>query len=100
MFAAIGIVLLLVMVFGGFIIAGGKMDVLAHALPLEMMIIGGAALGATIVGNNGRELKALSGETLGGRSLASSGDRVIAAAQRGVADLPIAGRGISVWPAD
>ncbi|MFN3726486.1 MAG: flagellar motor stator protein MotA [Allosphingosinicella sp.] len=59
MFAGIGSIVVLVMVFGGFLIAGGKMDVLMHALPLEMMIIGGAALGATIVGNNGRELKAL-----------------------------------------
>ena len=59
MFAGIGSIIVLVMVFGGFMIAGGKMDVLMHALPLEMMIIGGAALGATIVGNNGRELKAL-----------------------------------------
>ncbi|HEY0326912.1 MAG TPA: flagellar motor stator protein MotA [Allosphingosinicella sp.] len=61
MFAGIGIIVVLAMVFGGFLIAGGKMDVLVHALPLEMMIIGGAALGATIVGNNGRELKALGG---------------------------------------
>ena len=61
MFAGIGIIVVLAMVFGGFIIAGGKMDVLMHALPLEMMIIGGAAIGATIVGNNGRELKALCG---------------------------------------
>lgn len=64
MFAGIGIIVVLVMVFGGFMIAGGKMDVLMHALPLEMMIIGGAALGATIVGNNGRELKALGGAFL------------------------------------
>ena len=61
MFAGIGSIVVLVMVFGGFLIAGGKMDVLMHALPLEMMIIGGAALGATIVGNNGSELKALCG---------------------------------------
>ena len=64
MFAGIGIIVVLAMVFGGFLIAGGKMDVLVHALPLEMMIIGGAALGATIVGNNGRELKALGGAFL------------------------------------
>jgi chemotaxis protein MotA len=64
MFAGIGSIVVLVMVFGGFMVAGGKMDVLMHALPLEMMIIGGAALGATIVGNNGRELKAL-GSALG-----------------------------------
>jgi chemotaxis protein MotA len=61
MFAAIGIVVLLVMVFGGFLISGGSMAVILHALPLEMMIIGGSALGATIAGNSMPELKALGG---------------------------------------
>jgi chemotaxis protein MotA len=59
MFAVIGIVVLLVMVIGGFLISGGSLGVLMHALPLEMMIIGGSALGATISGNSMRELKAL-----------------------------------------
>ena len=61
MFAAIGIVVVLLMVFGGFMLAGGSMDVVLHALPFEMLIIGGAALGATIAGNSLRELKALGG---------------------------------------
>jgi chemotaxis protein MotA len=61
MFAAVGIVVVLVMVFGGFIISGGSIGVIAHALPLEMLIIGGAAVGATIAGNSTRELKALAG---------------------------------------
>ena len=57
MFAAIGIVVLLIMVFGGFMIAGGSMGPVLAALPLEMMIIGGAAIGATITGNSMHELK-------------------------------------------
>lgn len=61
MFAGIGIVVLLVMVFGGFIIAGGKMGPVLAALPLEMMIIGGAAVGATIIGNTMHELKGIAG---------------------------------------
>ena len=61
MFAAVGIVVVLVMVFGGFMIAGGNMDVVLHALPLEMLIIGGAAVGATIAGNSMKELKAIGG---------------------------------------
>lgn len=61
MFAAVGIVVVLLMVFGGYIISGGSIGVIAHALPLEMLIIGGAALGATIAGNSVRELKALGG---------------------------------------
>ena len=47
------------MVFGGFLIAGGHLDVILAALPLEMMIIGGSALGATITANSLPELKAL-----------------------------------------
>jgi chemotaxis protein MotA len=59
MFAAVGIVVVLLMVFGGFALAGGHMEVILHALPLEMLIIGGSALGATITGNSMAELKAL-----------------------------------------
>lgn len=61
MFAAIGLVVLLVMVFGGFAITGGDLGPVMHALPHEMMIIGGAAVGALIVGNSGADLKALMG---------------------------------------
>ena len=59
MFAAVGVVILLVMVFGGFVVTGGDIGPIAHAVPHEMMIIGGAAVGATIAGNSGKELKAL-----------------------------------------
>jgi chemotaxis protein MotA len=61
MFAAVGMVILLVMVFGGFIISGGSIGVILHALPIEMLVIGGAAIGATITGNSGADLKALGG---------------------------------------
>ncbi len=61
MFAAIGIVVLLVMVFGTYIVAGGSIGVILHALPIEMAIIGGAAIGATLVGNSTAEIKALLG---------------------------------------
>ena len=61
MFAAIGMVILLVMVFGGFIISGGSIGVILHALPIEMLVIGGAAVGATVTGNSGADLKALGG---------------------------------------
>lgn len=57
MFAIIGIVVLLVMVFGGFVLAGGSLGPVLAALPLEMMIIGGAAIGATVIGNSMHELK-------------------------------------------
>lgn len=59
MFAAIGVVVLLVMVFGGFVFTGGDMGAVAEAIPHEMIIIGGAAVGALIAGNSMKELKAL-----------------------------------------
>lgn len=59
MFAAIGIVVLLIMVFGGFVLAGGSLGPVFAALPLEMMIIGGAAVGALLIGNTMHELKLL-----------------------------------------
>ena len=61
MFAALGIVVLLVLVFGGFVLAGGSMGPVMAAMPLEMMIIGGAAIGALIAGNSTHELKLLGG---------------------------------------
>ncbi|WP_219893782.1 flagellar motor stator protein MotA [Aquisediminimonas profunda] len=59
MFAAIGIIVLLVMVFGGFAFTGGNLGPVMEALPHEMLIIGGAGLGALIIGNSSKELKAL-----------------------------------------
>ncbi len=61
MFAGIGIVVLLIMVFGVFMVSGGDLGVVLAALPVEMGIIGGAAVGSLIIGNNGAQLKALMG---------------------------------------
>jgi len=61
MFPAIGLVVLLVMVFGGFAFTGGALGPVMHAIPHEMLIIGGAAAGALIIGNSGAELKAMGG---------------------------------------
>jgi chemotaxis protein MotA len=52
MFQIIGIVVVFGMVFGGFILAGGRFDVIAHAAPHEMIIIGGAGVGAFLIGNS------------------------------------------------
>lgn len=48
----IGIVVIFAMVFGGYILAGGKMGIILHSLPFEMMIILGAALGAFLIAND------------------------------------------------
>ena len=61
MFPAIGLVVLLAMVFGGFAITGGALGPVLHAVPHEMLIIGGAAIGALIIGNSMKEIKALGG---------------------------------------
>ena len=61
MFAAIGIVVLLVMVFGGFMLAGGSLGPVLAAMPLELMMIGGAAAGAILIGNSMHEIKLLGG---------------------------------------
>jgi chemotaxis protein MotA len=61
MFPVIGLVVLIVMVFGGFVFTGGNLGPVLEALPHEMLIIGGAAVGALIIGNSGAELKALGG---------------------------------------
>ena len=59
MFAAIGIVILLVMVFGGFALTGGALGPVMEAVPHEMLIIGGAAIGALVAGNSIDGLKAI-----------------------------------------
>jgi len=43
-------------VFGGFMLAGGHMAALLQ--PVELLMIGGAAFGAFLVGNNGKSIKA------------------------------------------
>lgn len=47
----VGILVVFGMVFGGFIIAGGHISVILKAAPIELTIIGGAALGAYIISN-------------------------------------------------
>ena len=61
MYAGIGIVVLLVMVFGGFALTGGALGPVMEAIPHEMLIIGGAAIGATVTGNSMHQLKAIGG---------------------------------------
>ena len=57
MFGIIGIVLTFAMVFGGYMLAGGKMGVITHSLPFEMMMIGGAAVGSFLLSNDGSVIK-------------------------------------------
>jgi chemotaxis protein MotA len=54
----IGLVVVFGMVFGGFVLAGGKFDIILHALPFEGMMIGGASIGSFIVANSMGVIKA------------------------------------------
>ncbi|MCU0943081.1 MAG: flagellar motor stator protein MotA [Hydrogenophaga sp.] len=58
MFVIVGYVVALACIFGGYMIAGGNMMVILKALPIEMTIIGGGALGAFLVNNQPKVLKA------------------------------------------
>jgi chemotaxis protein MotA len=51
MLGIVGIVVIFGMVFGGYVLAGGKFGVIIKSLPFEMMMIGGAATGAFLIGN-------------------------------------------------
>jgi len=52
----IGYVIVCASVFGGFVMSGGHVGVLFQ--PLELLMIGGAAVGAFFVGNNNKSIKA------------------------------------------
>jgi chemotaxis protein MotA len=58
MFQIIGIVVVFAMVFGGFLLAGGQLDVILEAAPHEMIIIFGAAIGAFLIGNSFKTVQA------------------------------------------
>jgi chemotaxis protein MotA len=57
MVGIIGIVIIFVMVFGGYVAAGGKLGIIMKSLPFEMIMIGGAAVGAFVVSNDGATIK-------------------------------------------
>ena len=52
MIGIVGIVVVFVMVFGGYVFAGGKLEIIMHSAPHEMIIIFGSAIGAFVIGND------------------------------------------------
>lgn len=58
MFVAIGYVICLGCIFGVYIAHGGNIGVILHALPFEMITIFGGAIGAFIVNNQPKVIKA------------------------------------------
>src|SRR5438128_1290404 len=59
MLVIVGYVIVLASVFGGFTLAGGHLAAMLQ--PVELLIIGGAAIGAFVVGNSLKMLKATVG---------------------------------------
>ena len=57
MIGFVGIALIFVMVFGGYVAAGGKLGIIIKALPFEFTMIGGAAAGAFVISNSLSEIK-------------------------------------------
>lgn len=56
MLVILGYIVVAFSVFGGFLLAGGHLAALLQ--PIELLMIGGAALGAFFVGNNSKAIKA------------------------------------------
>lgn len=52
MIGIVGILVVFVMVFGGYLAAGGKMGIILKAAPFEFTMIGGAAAGAFLIANS------------------------------------------------
>ena len=63
MFGVIGIVVILVMVFGGFILHGGNLGPILAVLPYEFIMIGGAAIGAFLLSNDFAAVKTTAKDT-------------------------------------
>lgn len=52
MMIVIGLAVMLALVFGGYNLSGGQMEPIYHSLPYEMMMVGGASLGAFLASNS------------------------------------------------
>jgi chemotaxis protein MotA len=52
MIGIVGIAIIFVMVFGGYLAAGGKMGIILKSMPYELTMIGGAAIGAFVISND------------------------------------------------
>ncbi|HHI69778.1 MAG TPA: flagellar motor stator protein MotA [Rhodobacteraceae bacterium] len=57
MVGIIGIIIIFVMVFGGYLAAGGKMGIILKAAPFELTMIGGAGVGAFVISNDVSAIK-------------------------------------------
>ena len=58
MFQIIGIIMLFGLVFGSYLMSGGKLDVIIEAAPHELMAILGAGVAAFLISNSMTVIKA------------------------------------------
>ena len=57
MLSIVGFVCVIGMVFGGYLLAGGSFGIIVKALPFELMMIGGAAVGTLLIANSPHVVK-------------------------------------------
>ncbi len=57
MIGFVGIAMVFVMVFGGYLAAGGHLDIILKSAPFEFTMIGGAAAGAFVISNDVASIK-------------------------------------------
>lgn len=57
MIGIVGIIIVFATVFGGYLLAGGKMGIILKALPFETLMIVGAAIGAFTIANDNKTIK-------------------------------------------
>lgn len=62
MLGIVGILIVFIMVFGGYLLAGGKFGIIFSTLLFEMIMIGGAAVGAFVISNSASGLKQTVGD--------------------------------------
>lgn len=62
MFTLVGLCVVVIAVFGGYVLAGGHLSIILAALPFEMLMIGGAGIGIFLMANDTTVLKHVVGD--------------------------------------
>jgi chemotaxis protein MotA len=64
MLTIVGLVIVMVMVFGGYMMAGGQLGIILKALPFELVMIGGAGIGTFLMANSTTVLRQSVGDLM------------------------------------
>jgi len=76
MLSIVGLVVVMAAVFGVFVLHGGDLAPVIHAAPAELASIGGAAIGAMLVGNSMNVIKGVA-SGFGSSAVRSTKSRII-----------------------